>query len=346
MRKDKPVIKKYETGIEHGIIKLFSDVFQTYRSSHRWKWQFEANPQGKSWIMLAQDRNQVIGQFALRRNDLNFMGQRVTAGQSCDTMVHPDYRGKGLFIQLAKQNYRTAKADGLKVAFSFPNRASYPGYMRNLGRHRICMLKCYSYRIGYRRLLGNSLDKIFRPFFRIPNRIKFLIERHLLSDDLKIVTSSHIPNQAEELLRDNLNYEVLSVWKDLQYMKWRYQDHPDHQYDFHFLYVKNKLEALAVSRNCGENVTICELINRIKNFRQSVFLIRHLVHYYSMSESQKVVFYGHDNGFFERVFITSSFNLYPSNLIFTAQAFGDKRLENILMIPENWTLTIGDSDII
>jgi len=346
MMQDEPIVKKYETGSELDILKLSADVFHTYRSSDSWRWQFQGNPQGKSWIMIAQAHDQIIGQFALRRNDLNFMGRRVTAGQSCDTMVRPDYRGKGLFTQLAKQNYTAAKGDGLRVAFSFPNRDSYPGYMRNLGRHRICMLKCYLYRIGFRRLLGNSLDKILRPFFRIPNRIKFLLEEHLLSGDLKIVTSSNIPNQAEELLRDNLNYEVLSVWKDLQYMKWRYQDRPDYDYDFHLLYVGENLEALAVSRNCRETVTICELINRTKNFRQSVLLIRHLVHYYSMSAAQKVAFYAHDNGFFERVFISSGFSLYPSDLIFTAQAFADKNLENMLMIPENWTLTIGDSDII
>ncbi len=339
-------IRKYQSGDELGILKLFEDVFGIHRSPDRWNWQFERGTQGKSWIMLAETEGEVVGQFAMRRNNINFMGRNITAGQSCDTMVRADRRGKDLFIKLAKANYANAIDDGLKMAFSFPNRFSYPGYMQKLERHKICRLTSYYYRIGLKRVFGERVDRVLRRVLAFPNRIKLIIERKLLNRDMSITVSSEITDHLKNLLEEILNYEVLSIWKDLDYMKWRYENHPDYSYDFHIINTGGQPEGLAVCRNFGETITICELLHRTKNVRQSVLLVRHLLQYYSSSFAQKVEFSGYDDGFFDAVFALSGFNTYPSNFIFTAQAFNDERLEKMLMIPGNWTITIGDTDVI
>lgn len=56
----------------------------------------------------------------------------VLAAQSGDTMTHPDHRGKGLFIDLAKRTYATARDEGIQFVFGFPNENSYPGFSRKL----------------------------------------------------------------------------------------------------------------------------------------------------------------------------------------------------------------------
>ncbi len=56
----------------------------------------------------------------------------VLAAQSGDTMTHPDHRGKGLFIDLAKRTYATAREEGVQFVFGFPNENSYPGFSRKL----------------------------------------------------------------------------------------------------------------------------------------------------------------------------------------------------------------------
>ena len=340
------IIRKYQSGDELGILKLFEDAFGMHRSLDCWKWQFNKNTQGKSWIMLADAKNEIVGQYAMRRNNINFMGYSIIAGQSCDTMVRADQRKKNLFTQLAKENYADAIKKGLKVVFGFPNRASYPGFMRKLWWYKICNLKCYYYRIGLKRVLGEKTDRVVKRFFTFPNRIKFLIEKRLLNNNMEITISNKISASVENLLKEVLNYEVLSVWKDLDYMKWRYENHPDYSYDFHIINIGGRPEGLAVCRNCGETIAICELIHRTKNLRQSVLLLRHLLKYYSNSLAQKVEFSGYDDGFFDAVFASSGFNTYPSNLIFGAQAFNDERLEKMLMIPQNWTISIGDTDVI
>lgn len=61
-----------------------------------------------------------------------YNGQRILCAQSGDTMTHPEYRGKGLFIALAKETYSLCKAEGVHFVFGFPNKNSYPGFIRKL----------------------------------------------------------------------------------------------------------------------------------------------------------------------------------------------------------------------
>jgi hypothetical protein len=340
------LVREYQSGDEAGILKLFATVFGIHRSVDYWNWQFTMNSQGKSWIILAETEGEIVAQYAMRHNDINCMGSRIIAGQSCDTMVRADQRNKKLFIRLAEENYARAANEGMKIVFGFPNRDSYPGFLRKLGWYKICALKYYYYRIGVQRFLGKRADRVVKCFLPFPNRVRYLVEQNLLGGDTSMTVSPEITQEGAAVLEEALDYEVLSIWKDLDYMKWRYENHPKYSYDFHVISVNGRPEGLAVCRDCGETIAICELIHRTKNIRQSVLLIRRLVAYYSHSAAQKVEFSGYDDGFFDAVFASSGFNASPSPALFAARAFDDEKLERILMIPNNWTVSLGDSDVI
>ena len=62
----------------------------------------------------------------------NFGGSKVLCAQSGDTMTHPEHRGKGLFIDLARKTYATACDEGIQFVFGFPSESSYPGFSRKL----------------------------------------------------------------------------------------------------------------------------------------------------------------------------------------------------------------------
>ncbi|MBL4862638.1 MAG: GNAT family N-acetyltransferase [Crocinitomicaceae bacterium] len=63
---------------------------------------------------------------------VEFQGDLVLVAQSGDTMTHVNHRGKGLFVNLAKQTYDYAQTQGIKIVFGFPNENSYPGFVRKL----------------------------------------------------------------------------------------------------------------------------------------------------------------------------------------------------------------------
>ncbi|MCS6935474.1 MAG: GNAT family N-acetyltransferase [Chitinophagales bacterium] len=61
-----------------------------------------------------------------------FGNDRVLCAQSGDTMTHPNYRGKGLFIKLAKMTYDLCRDENIHFVFGFPNKNSYPGFVNKL----------------------------------------------------------------------------------------------------------------------------------------------------------------------------------------------------------------------
>jgi len=340
-------IRGYKSGDEADILKLFEEVFNVKRSINRWNWQFKNHIQGPGCITVVEAKSEIVGHYGIMRNHLNFMGLEIVAGQSCDTMLRRDFRGEGLLMKTGKFTYKQAQKEGVYAIFGFPNRDVYPGRMRNLDWHRIAILKYYYYRIGFRKLADNKMSKLLSYFYLIPNQLKYYIDVKRLSNCAKIQVMNSLPDNLNNAVKEYLNHEVLSIWKDLPYLKWRYQNHPEHQYDFHILFVKGRPEGFAVCRNTGSTVAICDLIHRTKNVVEAVFILRHLLNYYRKSDAQKIEFYGYDSGFFGAIFSAAGFEIIPiSNLLFGGRVLSKTRLKNMFALPQNWTISYGDTDII
>src|ERR1700744_3835126 len=56
----------------------------------------------------------------------------ILAAQSADTMTHPDYRNKGLFVELALNTFQLCKESDIQLLFGFPNQNSLPGFVNKL----------------------------------------------------------------------------------------------------------------------------------------------------------------------------------------------------------------------
>lgn len=356
-------IREYTDGDEVGILELFHTVFGHKSCKEQWKWKYIENIQGKGWISLAERNNEIVAHYGMMHNNLNMVGQTIVAGQSSDTMVRKDQQGKGLFIKLALKDYEIAQQSGVSAVFGFPNRNSYPGFIRRLGWHRIATLKCYYYHLGYRKLVGRLLDKILKRFNILYHLARYYINLLKMRKDVngiiqsfqkiiknhgktKIQATLSLPSNIDDIIMDNLRYEILSVWKDSSYLKWRYEDHPYYRYVFHTLYHDGIPEAVVVCREDDEIVYICDLIIKDKDAWRAQIMVRHLILYYMRSRTQKIEFYGHDNGFFDLIFAASGFIIDPvSPLVLCGLVFNDESLQNHYYYPDSWTITYGDTDI-
>ncbi len=338
-------MREYRPGDEESILALFNRVFDANRTMRRWRWQFIDHVQGKGWITLAEADDEIIGQYCMMRNHLNFRGREVCAGQSCDTMVRHDQRGKGWFARLAEANYTHAAGMGLKAVFGFPNRLSYPVFMRDISWRRITRLKCYYYRIGFRKIWGALPDRVY----------KLLLGRYLksklagLRSSLKgaaIVTTKTAPEDIEGLLEEVRSREVLSAWKDLKYLKWRYENHPEFRYTFHVLTMRGRPECLVITKHAGGRIAVCDVLHRTKNVPEAAFLLLHATLYHVASCAQVISFCGHDDGFFDSVFARCGYHArHSESFVFCGRVFSDAALEERFFDPNNWTVAYGDIDV-
>ena len=95
-------------------------------------WRFFAGAYGICPSVLAMDEDRLVAFYTVMPVRLRLGGEAVLAAQSMDTMTHPDYRGRGLFLKLAKACYDLAASIGVEVLYGFPNDNSYPGFIRRL----------------------------------------------------------------------------------------------------------------------------------------------------------------------------------------------------------------------
>jgi len=96
--------------------------------------KFDTERLGTGYLgFLAYDENNEpaayygVFPYLVRNGNMN-----IVTAQSGDTMTHPKHQGKGLFTTLAKMTYELAKNEGIDLVWGFPNKNSYPGFIKKL----------------------------------------------------------------------------------------------------------------------------------------------------------------------------------------------------------------------
>jgi GNAT superfamily N-acetyltransferase len=67
----------------------------------------------------------------------------VLSAQSADTMTHPQYRNKGLFVELASLTFQLCRKEGIQLIFGFPNQNSLHGFINKLGWEMTERMDCF-----------------------------------------------------------------------------------------------------------------------------------------------------------------------------------------------------------
>ncbi len=115
-------------------------------------------------------------------------GELFLVAQSGDTMTHPAHQGKGLFVHLANATYELAKNEGIKFVFGFPNKNSYPGFIKKLNWQHYGDINNYVIKTG-----TLPFDKLAK---KIPI-VKWIFDKYVDLKLRKIGVSQAISNSIE-----------------------------------------------------------------------------------------------------------------------------------------------------
>ncbi len=97
------------------------------------KWKYFDNPAGELIAFEAIHDGKTVGFYGIIPELYNLNGQIERVYQSMDTMTHPDFQRRGLFVKLAKMTYADAiKQDGKLLIVGFPGDQSYGGFIKKL----------------------------------------------------------------------------------------------------------------------------------------------------------------------------------------------------------------------
>jgi predicted acetyltransferase len=334
----------YKEGDEVSILRLFESVFKSRTIKH-WNWKFRENLYGNPIIYVIEEDEKIVGHYSGLPYHINFLGKEIPATQGIDAMVHADYQGKGYFKILAASVYNLSRDYGFKIVWGFPNQNSFPIVMKEFWEN-IGNLKVYYRRIGFKKLFKISwLDRAAKIFIKLFNLLQYDFLKWKLGK-INIETYEKVPNEIEAIWNKYKYCEIFSVWKDIKYLRWRYDSHPENKYSYHLIYKNKEPLGYAISRLHADNVLICEMVHASKNVNDCQSIIRYIVDRYTMKDYQNIIFYGLDEGFYESVLGGCGFKSSWSNIGFGGVAFGQSKLSFMFPFSQNWTISYGDMDII
>ncbi|HEX9984308.1 MAG TPA: GNAT family N-acetyltransferase [Thermoanaerobaculia bacterium] len=99
------------------------------------RWQYLQPPDGGLFVelALAPPPSEVVAAiYAVFPVAVRVDGEVVRGAQSLNTLTDVRYRGKGLFIRMAKSGYDRCAKDGVTLVYGFPNGNSAHGFFQKL----------------------------------------------------------------------------------------------------------------------------------------------------------------------------------------------------------------------
>ncbi len=126
-------LRLYDCDDEPRVLELLATGLgpgRLQRTSAAWRWKHEQGPFGRSYVLVCEDDGQIVGLRAFLRWRFERDGQHIEAVRPVDTVVHPEWRRRGLFTAMTRELVNRVAEDGVRFAFNTPNSSSRPGYLK------------------------------------------------------------------------------------------------------------------------------------------------------------------------------------------------------------------------
>ncbi len=231
-------IRPYRDGDKEKINELFQNVFQQDQN-HIWDWKFCVR-NSKPYAILAFREGKLIAQYTGLQRDFYIKGKKVSSVQVCDIMVDKGARGQrkldGAFAGTAKTfiEMYMGKNKAFEFSYGFPSRRHLKlGIILGL-YDEVCSFWSF----------GKTDLRSYKSFaWHIKPCTDWPLTKRWLS---------HLWKK----MRDDFKHDALGS-RDIDYMKWRYKDHPVYNYLFLILKIRTlpTPKAIAIVRRSEEHTS-------------------------------------------------------------------------------------------
>lgn len=211
-------------------LKLFNLVFRGTGSKKpasldQWSWKHLNNPlmKGQSDVVVARSGGRIVGANCFIVVEFTFGGDKILAVQSCDSMVHPAFRGCGIFSKMIVAAESHFKKRGYSFAFGFPNQNSLPGFTK-LGWKQVRTMCRWDLLLNLEGVLQKLAPKmplkgLMGHLYRIFDRNAFIrSNRNVVTFDFE--TSTSCPEALKDL-SDTFHPGRMELNRDGAYLRWR-----------------------------------------------------------------------------------------------------------------------------
>jgi GNAT superfamily N-acetyltransferase len=369
MTQNSLTVRLYEREDEKDYLKLMNTVFPSYKCDlKRWQWEFKENPFGFLQVFGISE-GKLVGTMGLIGVPVKIKGVIFQASQAVDLAVHPEFRGKGLFIKIGKKLMQEADNKGFTLSYGVPNEPAYHGHLK-YGWFYVSEIPVLTKMLSKKALMLFTLAR-FRDLFshhnlRSVSNIKTLIRnfnsntrtlvkcpRPLRSDKFtkRILTSFN--EQFDRLWNEASTHHELLVVRDRRYLNWRYVKKPHANYVILAAERNKTIDGYAVlateirSFAGWKKGYIIDIFAKSKEAIE--FLIQMACDYFSDENADLAICWMMKNQeYYDRLvkhgFVNDTFS---SQKLICRVNTSDNTFKRLFRILErNWFFTMGDSDYI
>ncbi|MDR7857538.1 GNAT family N-acetyltransferase [Tissierella sp.] len=307
--------RKYVKGDEESILHLFERSFDRKMSYDYWKWRYMDNPNiYENLINLALEDN-IVGHYAVSPVPLFINAIKYNSALSMTTMIDPEYRGRGLFTNLAKDLINCTQE--LDLIFGVPNENSVKGFVEKLDFKLIKEIPMLESKSLSREYYFNSCCVYIEKF---DERFNDLFTRCI--DKYKIITT-----------------------RKSEHLNWRFIDNPVNEYKTLAYIDDNKVLGYVVIKNYISNAITNGDIVDILAINDMVMreLLNASFYLFKDEGVSSINTWFHDK---ELLKIFEEFGFFPNGQYFhfIVRRISDL-LEEMVFDFDNWYITMSDIDL-
>lgn len=312
-------VREYQSGDSRKIYSLFNEHTPYLRDDKFWVWINRMLSDERSLIIVAEEKGQIIGHYAVIPKTITVKGVSYSAGFAIHAFIHPDYRNGFLIFQITKKMYRVAHDYGLDFIYGFPNE-----------NFREIQVKAEKWKEVQ---LFKALEKT--PFSEIETNLTLTQFSDNYTD---IYTLSEIIDESQVV-------SSVIIKKSLNYYLNRYIRHPQSLYENYFI-TKNKetVAFVCLKKFNNGSESIGHLIDYISTDRIFFEEILAVVENYFYNKVDKIsVWKFNDSN--QNILLNNNFEMTGFETFLGVKLLiEDKELEKQLTDFKNWQLCMGDSD--
>lgn len=236
---DENTFRKNEKAFSH----LYQICFGQSMSQEEIEWRYFKNPQKELIACFAFDNDKLIANYSVSPVNLIQNNTIIKAAQSLNTMTHPDYTGKGLFVKMAQIVYDTLQKKKYDLVYGFPNYISNRTFVNKLDWtdiYEIPMLELYL------KNYKGDLD----------------IKHDILEDD----------NFCFDYSKCQISTSKIGVNKNREFLQWKYSQNPTNSYkNFIILNNNRKVTSRIVCKQYQNRLNIVDYCMKDLDEAESLF---------------------------------------------------------------------------
>lgn len=243
---------------------LFQRAFEaneTPRPMELLRWQYLDPPAGHLYVDFAVvegEQPHLAAIYAVFPVAMKVDGRRTLGVQSLDTLTDAAYRGKGLFVRMAKANYERCAREGVEIVYGFPNGNSVHGFLTKLEwkSHDPMPMMIKPLRLGY------AINRLSRGRIRLPKWLDLPLRAR--------AARAHPGWELRKVAEPGPDFDA--VWKsfaaaipfaverDGEYLRWRLR-RPGASYETIGLFEGDRMIGYIVTAMTGRAGKIMELLS-------------------------------------------------------------------------------------